>query len=148
MKNKNYKERNWLAGFIDGEGCIEIHRHRKKYNNKYYFVQFPRVIIANCNKETMKYIHKLMDYKGSFYSQEQKINWKILYRLSFVKQNAIQLIRLIYPYLKIKKEQAKICLLWNKTIKNRKPFAKTHMRIKKKRNDLYDKCRKLNKRGR
>lgn len=117
MKTKlTYKERNWLARFVDGEGCIRIYQNNEKHNNKIYHQICPQIIIANTYKPVMDFIVRLLKNKGSYYKQIKKKNWKICYILKLIKNDAINLIKLIYPYLKVKKRQAKLCLELSKTV--------------------------------
>lgn len=149
MKTKlTYKKRNWLAGFTDGEGSIIICRNNeKRRNGKVYHQIYPLVILANTYKPAMDYVVNLLENRGSYYKQIRKKSWKICYILKLIKNDARYFIKLIYPYLKIKKKQAKLCLELLKTVRPNR-HKKLHKRTLNKRLSLLLKCKKLNKRGR
>ena len=141
----NYKERNWLAGFTDGEGCIDIYLQQKKRDNKIYYQYVQRVVLANTNKKVIEYIDNITDHLGYIYCQKKKKPCKSCYIITFGKKRAIKFIKLVYPYLKIKKRQTKICLdLYKTTSRTKKKLLAD---ILAKRKYLYKQCKKLNKRG-
>ena len=89
----------WLAGFIDGEGCFNVSRTRKTI--------FPRLLIANTNIEILEAIKE--KYGGNITSRQLKSNWKTfnLYRASYkIFKN---ILNDVMPYLNIKKDVAIMC---------------------------------------
>jgi len=95
----------WLAGFIDGEGCFNISRTRTTI--------FPRLLIANTNLEILEAIKE--KYGGDIKSRKLKENWKTfnLYRASWkIFKN---ILNDVLPYLNIKKDVAILCSKVNET---------------------------------
>ena len=91
--------KEWLAGFIDGEGCFNISRTRTTI--------FPRLLIANTNLEILEAIKE--KYGGDISSRKLKDNWKTfnLYRASWkIFKN---ILNDVLPYLNIKKDVAILC---------------------------------------
>jgi len=142
--------RNWLAGFIDGEGCITA-TYNKYLLNNYYPSITPHFILGNTDKKIMYYLGNLFQIKIKEKQRFKK--HKILYEMRCESKKAVNILKLVYPYLRLKKKQAKLCLELYKTINyfrktNKKgQFKKLDKRTFKKRVLLYKKLRKLNKRG-
>ena len=96
--------RAYVAGIIDGEGCIGFTKARKTI--------FPRVMVANTNKELLE------DLKEQFGGDVKplslrKNNWKqgYIWRLSWTR--AVDFLDLIYDYLRLKDAQAATVFAWD-----------------------------------
>lgn len=105
------KDISWLAGFIDGEGCISfIHRNEKNTNNWRTHVQITNTHVPTLNTctdilERMGVGHHVwwFENKNKRYSKR----WDI--RISGFKR-VHKLLRIITPYLHTKQERAEIML--------------------------------------
>ena len=98
--------KEYLAGFVDGEGCFNITRCRTWI--------LPRLLITNTNVDILKQIKGI--YGGDISSRKNgKDNWKVfnMYRASCKALKTI--IKDILPYLILKREQAELCLEMMKT---------------------------------
>lgn len=104
-------EKAYLAGFIDGEGCLTVTNSGAV------------LIIVSTNLEVLKKIkkclgigniksRKIKSKKAKRYLKKSKISYH--YRIS--GQNLENLLGLIQPFLIIKKEQAKLLLNYYKTV--------------------------------
>jgi len=119
LSNKHWRKRRecikgYLAGFIDGEGCISSTKHKFiGNNNKRYCYYKPCIRIANTHKDTMIIIGKILDKLGvswTWYEQNRN-RWNSIYYISIRKKNSIiLLLSEILPYLITKNEQARIML--------------------------------------
>lgn len=102
------KDKSYIAGFMDGEGSINVvKRTYSKYSNSYLVV----VNVYNTHKPVLLYIQQL--YGGIMNLQSESSSKKMckkLWRLRFRNQEAKKLLRDIKKFLKIKKKQAYICL--------------------------------------
>ena len=100
MLNKQY-----LAGLFDGEGWISL----RPQSTKRYLSSIT-IQVGICN--THPIVKKLYDNFGGFLtSRKENLQHKKCYRWSLGKKKDIKnFLELIYPYLIIKKEQAKIML--------------------------------------
>ena len=142
------KQRAYIAGFIDADGCINM---RKAPN---YVI---RVQVYNTKISVLLWIKDL--YGGRMWVREAKGNSKTSYTLEFTARPAYALLSDIYPYLILKKEQAKILINFQK---NRPKFCKMNKRNKKgqfagmrqlsleekeKRHNMIEMLHILNKRG-
>jgi hypothetical protein len=81
----------YLAGLVDGEGCIRLHPSNKGKYRKYY----PRLQVTNTYKPILDML--VDQYGGAVHSdtKSRKENWK-----------ARELLNQLLPYLIIKKEKA------------------------------------------
>lgn len=107
----------YLAGFIDGEGCIGIH-HRGKAKGRKPTV---RVSITNTDKNILIWCKNFIGLGGTLKIHNKNGNnkWKTAYRLEYDCKKAEALLRMVVPYLKIKKEQALLAIEYRKyTIPN------------------------------
>lgn len=103
----------YLAGFFDGEGCIDCQRMYPKQNPGILYVR-PRIRVAQV--ETARLVLDLLqkEYGGFIYRREHKkenqnpsVSWEILDKVGMIK-----LIYAMLPHLIVKKEQAKLVLWW------------------------------------
>jgi len=150
------KEKYWLAGFIDGDGCIAIrlgyisHKRKKFKLYKTYSYIRPSVEIGNTDKNVIKEISKLLNSK--YRTIKRKRGYKNFYIITLSIKSSIELLIIIKNSLKIKKPQTELCLHLYKTFSNHKRtiqgrFRKLDKRTIKKRFYLYKQCKLLNKRG-
>lgn len=113
---------SYLAGFIDGEGCITFSIGKR--NKSYYakdsqlkcpedmFYLLPSIQITNVSLEVLEYIRDGLGYGRIFKKiKKKKKNHRAQYRLYFCRQKEIlELLRSIRPYLHIKTKQAELMI--------------------------------------
>jgi len=139
------RDKAWLAGFIDGEGCIEIYSRKYIPSNSIYYIV--RINISNTKKKAIEFIKK--SYKKSCCSYIQypiSKNAKICYIAQFTCEHVIKVLNDVYPYLKLKREQARLCRKMSISISKNKR-KKLSPNIIKYREKIYKKCQLINKRG-
>jgi len=103
----------YLAGIVDGEGCISIVR-RKTYRGNRRPVYNSMLMIANTQRCLIDWLQRATGFDGSVYVQKTRKaqhrpcwNWTIrMKRCGAMLQN-------ILPYLVIKADQAKLALEFN-----------------------------------
>lgn len=106
----------YLAGLIDGEGCILIGKSKTPASPSGFNY---RVIIeiTMCERETMQYIHSI------FCTRNMGIrilrSGKTAYKVCWTNAKAVEIINLILPYLKGKREQALVALDFQKIVPGR-----------------------------
>jgi hypothetical protein len=155
MRKLTNKEKYWLAGFIDGEGTISIRQYCPKIitkPHKYKIYSHIRVCIevGNTDKNVIKYISNLLNVNIRIIKRGK--HYKDFYSVTISAQKAKPVLKLLHNLLKIKKEQANLCLKLLKTFKLNKRtkkgrFRKLNKRTTIKRWALYEQCRILNYRG-
>lgn len=89
-------EKAWLAGFIDGEGCIVIKSY--KWHQLW-------LLMGQKNRKILDYINKIVGC-GSMNFAKHKKAW----RLEIVSNEATCLLKQLLPHLKIKKLEAQIAI--------------------------------------
>lgn len=102
-------QKAWLAGFIDGEGNIGLHKIRRvslTANDNYQV----RIQITNTNKQVLELIQSW--YGGSLYCRpKDNIKHKPEYRWSAENKLLVKQVLLdVFPHLTIKKRQAEVLL--------------------------------------
>lgn len=137
-------ELGYLAGLLDGEGSIYIgSRKEGKYIN--YNARFQ---IVNTNFEVMNWVKN--KFGGlTFIRERSKKNkkWKdSMEWFTTVKELDYLLIKLM-PYLIIKKPHALIMQEFRKTFTGISGGKRLAPEIRSKRKNLYEKLKKLNRRG-
>ncbi len=100
-------ELSYLAGIFDGEGTIGIER-RTPLNKRFSDQYLPYLVVGNTSLVLMEI---LVDAFGGAYHPYKVIgNRKPMYRWELHSDAAIEPIRVVAPYLRMKTEQAKIVL--------------------------------------
>ena len=126
---------SYLAGIIDGEGCLTIGAGRKGNIINYNSV----IMIANTDERLIKWLQQ--NFGGNYYKASRiDPRWKQAYIWRFLKKKDIETLLLaVLPYLIVKREQA-ITLL---------EFARLprYQETPEKRAELHAKIKQLNKRG-
>jgi hypothetical protein len=139
---------SYLAGLIDGEGYIGILRtsknQKKKWTSAREFVYCPVIKITMTDKEIIEWLYK--SFGGTFETRrhlDSSRKSKESYGWMARKAQAVEIVKCVHPYLRVKKKQAHIIL--------RYPYGKTGLPIPdhvyKQRGELYDAIRILNHRG-
>lgn len=134
-------EASWLAGFIDGEGCISLY---PTYKEKDKGRLVPRISITHTNKEILDYVKELTGCSHIKSWEMKKIpkGWKKSYHF---QTNNISYIRkfliAILPFLKLKKKHGKLLLEFIEirllSPRKRKPREQ----------EIYEELKILNKKG-
>ena len=110
MKRVSWK---YLAGLIDGEGCIDV-QVVKGDNGKFYIRPRVRITMSDVALDLLEMCK--LNFGGYVYSRTfQKAEWNSAssWELAGYKQ-ACPLLRNIVNHLILKKEQARLCL-WMET---------------------------------
>jgi hypothetical protein len=96
----------WLAGFIDGDGSIFI-GVRKQGHNKPYIGVTPSVTVTQRGdyKWVCEYIQKELGFGKVYLSNRSNAQAKATFQTTTM-YDTLRLLKLLKPYLYIKKEQA------------------------------------------
>ena len=103
----------YLAGIIDGEGCIDIYKHDAgpRGARKYRFTM--RVTVGMGRPELPKWLQQL--FGGTLGVSPAKFNGRSAeWRWRVCSLKALYLLNKIYPYLVLKKDQAQIAMSFQK----------------------------------
>ena len=119
MKRTNETELAYLAGYFDGEGCIFISKRGSRV-----------VGIKSCYPKVVQRFHYL--YGGRCDKGLQKshqLQWRHFFYFRICGEQAVAVIRSIYPFMREKKEQARL-FLKHSTSKDAYTKAQYAMQIK------------------
>lgn len=139
----------YLAGFIDGEGCIAIF---KKNTPNGWSPQYQLYIgITNTNKKVIDWAYSKM---GGYLYEKKRSNatkHRIAYTLSVRGwESVIYVLNQIYPYLRVKKLQAELMYEFIENVSkllSKAPKKRLSERELKYRNSFYERSKELNRRG-
>lgn len=102
----------YVAGIVDGEGCISMRRRKGGACRPWCCVD-----IANTNEWLIRWLQ--FSFGGSIFidhrEKEGQENHKRAYRLRLNQHASYEFLKVIYPYLRIKKPQAEIALEFYQT---------------------------------
>jgi hypothetical protein len=100
-------EAAYIAGFIDGEGCISIYPCNSKKDNPSFT---PRIIITNLDSAVLAWIQEIVGGGNLYKKKKYKEHHRQAYSLQLTAGVTIPLLKRILPYLKVKTKQAKLAL--------------------------------------
>lgn len=90
----------YLAGIIDGEGCIRLAKCYSKNAGRLHI----RITVANRSLKLVKWLKKKTGWKYNIHANSGAFYWRV------TSEGARKILKLILPYLVIKKAQAKLAL--------------------------------------
>ena len=125
MKNLCETDKAYIAGLLDGEGCIGIDRIKSK--NKTWEYDFRiRIVITNKDENVICWL-KCVTGIGCAYIHggRYKENWNIIHRWQAVSEKAREFLLAVRPYLRIKKDVCDIVLTLPKLDSDRKFYGRT-----------------------
>jgi len=101
----------YLAGLIDGEGCLRIEKSGGKYR---YTPHTPTVCITNCNPSLILWVYR--KFGGHLYQKKNRGTFQVTWDIYWLGRKATELLEDVYPYLTAKKEQAELMLSYRELI--------------------------------
>jgi len=102
----------YLAGLFDGEGYISVRRFKKSKNYGGFYYN-PIIGIHMNGFNLLKKIHE--KFGGRLYTRKNFVNRPTTEWVLSGARRVSDALKLLYPYLNIKKKQAKLCILLCKT---------------------------------
>lgn len=134
----NLVKKAYIAGIIDGEGTITLSR---KHVNE---TPSPVVSISNCNLELLTWIKKSVGNGIIQTKKAAKINHSTGYEFRLKGNKAIEFLKEIKRFLRIKRIHAELIISDYKLVTPRNgKYSQDQLRRKSK---LVEKIRKLNQR--
>ena len=138
----------YLAGIVDGEGCICIERTkgRKKGHTLRHVISLG---VEMADREPLFLFKRWLG--GYFKSRKRKSHYKRQYTWKIAARKAVVALRAILPYLRIKRKikAARLCLALatSKKYQGRGQGVRVPAKIIARRERLHRQCRRLNRRG-
>ena len=140
----------YLAGFFDGEGCVQI---VAPHRTSLFLLQLS---VNNTRREVLSIFRKR--WGGSIVGPHNRgLNHKPAFTWKVDARHAEKVLRDLFPFLILKRRQAEVGLKFRELFQSDnilprgnadpKKFYKKRFRIMKKRERMYHHMRKLNLRG-
>ena len=107
-------DKAYLAGLFDGEGCVAIAKCNSKRTPTPIYSLI--VVITNSQRDFLDYYRSLTNL-GSVKTDKNisHSNWRSTHQWWITSKQAKIFLELIYPYLKIKREQVDIAFAFRNT---------------------------------
>ena len=113
----NETDKAYIAGFFDGEGCVQLGKNSKSSRSKtviggvYLLVQ-----IVNNDKIVLDHICSLIG--GNVLAKKSRVGHAQGYCLYICGKKAATFLNAILPYLKTKRPQAEAAIMFAETLHN------------------------------
>jgi hypothetical protein len=146
-------ELGYLAGLIDGEGCVGVYPSKAEYGHRQKqprVVYRPRISIANTDRRALDWVaHRFGGHVLQKSRRAMREHWKTSYAWHLQgSNNVLCVLRAVRPFLIIKSAQADLLLTWPaNAICNQWTTTKT-AEIQGQKQRLYLASLELNRRGR
>lgn len=148
--------KEYIAGFIDGEGYLGIiKKSTNRTSRGYYYCPVIKIAQVTKNDLVLKNIKEFIGY-GNFSFDKKNVTSSNSAQKSALEfrgmKRVFPIVEKLYPYLIVKQKQAGILLEFQK-LENPMKYGKTDLgknerdRIDKQRESLYNQIRSLNARG-
>ncbi len=104
----------YLAGLVDGEGSIGLFIDKRPERHSTYGAVIARLKIGMCDEALIKWLQTHTD-SGSVTSwSKHNPKWRRCWCISWHGRHAALIINAIWPYLRLKRPQAKVLMQWIK----------------------------------
>ena len=105
LEKLKIEEIAYIAGLLDGEGCISINKGRDQSGAKYRLV----VCCANTDRAVLEFLYRMLG--GRIYViSKSKWSRRTCWMWTTSSQQAGEILHILLPYLRIKKRQAKLAI--------------------------------------
>ncbi len=132
----------FVAGIIDGEGCISIHRNKGR--GQFYV----RISVGMAHENTIKLLQETFGGKIGRNERSKYPNAQQIYRWQLSAQAEVRnFLNLVSPYIRVKTRQLHLAIAWLDDVKKRdcrkKPEKLTDTEIQR-REDMFQLMHKFN----
>ncbi len=134
----------WAAGFIDGDGTINMYKRKRKNSFDYYV----KLSAVNTNRTCLEKLQLM--FGGSIcqmHSTEKHPKWRNSWIWTLTHKRAEKAIKAISPYLLIKHEQSVLAIAARELIVRKGDNRKRSDGLTADLQAILNKFRKLNSRG-
>ena len=136
MKDMTNVEAAYLAGLIDGEGWITIHKHKGRYPRYYLYCG-----IKMTDPAALRLLEAIADYRYKVSKYTRLAPNKDIYQINLYGDTAQEFLYQIEPYMLVKRKHALIALQFPTHIRGNNGFYEDQEL-------MYEVLKDLNKRGR
>lgn len=130
LKELTELEKAYIAGIFDGEGCIGIY--------SYSYRCFIQLSVSNTNEKLIDFLFSKLTGNISKEKTPKKDGWKKECKWKSGYFQAYEILKILQPYLILKKEQADICIDF---------YKKRHLLSFEEQLEYKLKTQELNKKG-
>ncbi len=145
MNKLTATEKAYIAGIIDGEGCIGIYRTGGKRKDAARLSL--RVMVGMTDKDILYWLKETTGVGGVWHHAFPKGNRKESWQWAVRSRQAAELLFELVPYTRVKEEQSIIALTFANTMSLVPGCHRLSKATVRKREELAAQIRKLNKRG-
>ena len=121
MKCLSLATQAYIAGIVDGEGCISISKASVPKGGKSPDYMC-RIQVTNTNKKLGIWLRKKTGIGSITVSVQSNDRWNTRYDWTITRKQCPGFLLQIYPYLVLKKEEADIMLRFRSTFNKAKPY--------------------------
>ena len=147
MNKLTETEKAYMAGLLDGEGCVGINKEKSRAS-AYPFTFAIRVIITNTDYNVICWLKEKTGIGCAYECKKGfKENWKFVHRWQIVSNEAREFLQIIYPYARIKKEIIDLVLGLERPEKKGKRYGKRTEKEYENQKETFNKAKEKNKRG-
>lgn len=149
-------ELGYIAGFLDADGSVSMIKAKsKRYSGKrggIPYIYRPVIVFTNTDKDVLEWLQRNIPFNMKLVKRNNKRRvskgWSTAYNLTMTnKSNIASLLRILLPFLKIKKERASFMIDFCDS-RSKKHGLSTEARLyTSKEIKLAERIRKLNKVG-
>ena len=147
MQDNQREELIYLSGLFDGEGCIMIQKDTRVSENDngkgWNPIYSCGIRLGMVNKESVTRFLEVFEV-GQIALEKHRANQRPIYRWQVrAKEQVIHVLKLIIPFLRLKKPQAILAMrFYEETFSRRGTFlTKDHLQ---KREDFFQQMKKMN----
>lgn len=115
----------WAAGFLDGEGCLLLDKHKNNNKTESFYSYYPRIAVTQIYTKPLDKLSRM--FQGNvILSRSANGNNRTLYRWDISgSQRCKYVLTNTLPYLLVKKDQALVLLEYiERVISRGSNFAK------------------------
>jgi hypothetical protein len=98
----------YLAGLIDAEGCLMLKKKLRQHGKTYTYQ--PCIEIGMTDEWMLKWVATLFPRRIYAVKRKDKPHYKTMYYLRYMSQQSREILKTVYPFLSVKREQADILL--------------------------------------
>lgn len=138
-------QRAYLAGLLDGEGCISIVNTHTSRGRPTFMMSIQLVMT---HKATIEHVYNM--WGGGWYidrGSRKAGQQKPAYSIHWTSVHAAEVLREVLPFLVTKKQQAELALEFQKLIRDKHQTSRLGDEEQASRKEFYTQMRGLNKRG-
>ena len=148
--------KNYVAGFIDADGCIGVKRRKPTLANREKSIVYrPYLTITNTNRKILEEIRKFFKCGSISTLTRVKPHWKVGYTYEICgNQNLFPVLEKLIKYLIVKKNRAEKILQYKAYFTNAYGRGNQYSgkqtlpkNVFYKRKELYNWCKNTNKKG-